>query len=626
METNPNPVKLHLGCGDKYMEGYVNVDYPQSEHSVMKVKADLYSDMMDLSYPDNSVDEIRSHHLFEHFNRAQALKLLLRWRRWLKPNGLLWIETPDFGACARAYVFALSQRRKFQLWRHILGSQEAKWANHYDYWDKSKGNLVLKKLGFKNIRCKTYHNRLAQHYPKIPFLNFIGRFVPDSFYRKYGGHRLPNLEMKARKDADQTVDERRAVCSLLSQYLVGKEEEDLLAVWMKDAGFGPKAKSLISRQLKILLTVEFYYPKIGGAEEVVRQLAERLADSGHKVTVATTKLVERERFNHNGVRLEEFNLAGNKVAGIRGSAREIERYQKLLEGDFDVILNYAAQSWPTDLALDRLDKIKARKILVPCGYSGLLKKCYQDYFRELPKYLRHYDALVYMSPNYQDKKFGDEHGLADKSVLIPNGVASEEFVSTDDYDIRKKMGIKTPFLAISVSNHYKAKGHDFVLKAFRRMQRDDVSLLMIGELRPPRSFKEWGHVFVDRLSCFWKSVWSKNIYLVDGRNRQAVLSAYKNADLFLFGSQVECSPLVMYESFAAGTPFLTRPVGNVLDHPGAVEIATTFDEMSASANRLLDNPSLRADLIRNGKEIWQGGHDWQTIVGQYEELFNKLLG
>ncbi len=76
-----NVLKLHLGCGEKYLEGYVNIDFPQSEHSVLTPKVDMYHDIRTLQYPDNSVDEIQSHHLFEHFSRTDALKLLFRWRR-----------------------------------------------------------------------------------------------------------------------------------------------------------------------------------------------------------------------------------------------------------------------------------------------------------------------------------------------------------------------------------------------------------------------------------------------------------------------------------------------------------------------------------------------------------------
>ena len=81
-------MKLHLGCGHYYLEGYTNVDYPPSEHSVQQsIKADLFCDLATLRYAAGSVDEIRLHHVFEHFPRPAALALLCRWRDWLVPGG-----------------------------------------------------------------------------------------------------------------------------------------------------------------------------------------------------------------------------------------------------------------------------------------------------------------------------------------------------------------------------------------------------------------------------------------------------------------------------------------------------------------------------------------------------------
>lgn len=88
--------KLHLGCGRRYLEGYINIDYPLGEQTVQTdLVADKYEDITRLSYPTDSIDEIRLHHVFEHFTRTDALALLCRWREWLKPGGLLRIETPD---------------------------------------------------------------------------------------------------------------------------------------------------------------------------------------------------------------------------------------------------------------------------------------------------------------------------------------------------------------------------------------------------------------------------------------------------------------------------------------------------------------------------------------------------
>ncbi len=225
-------MKVHLGCGNKYLEGYLNIDLPPSEHTVMDVKADMYADIRTLEFPENSVDEIRLHHLFEHFNRAESLKLLVRWRTWLKVGGILHIQTPDFYTCALLYIFA-SRHYKFQLGRHIFGSQEAAWANHLDFWDKKKYKFVLGNLGFDIVKIRKYWNSFHKHYSRIPFSSLIGALIPESVYKKYGGHKLPDLVVIARKN-EKDVDYNKAIENILMNYLVGNENKKLLEVWMKD--------------------------------------------------------------------------------------------------------------------------------------------------------------------------------------------------------------------------------------------------------------------------------------------------------------------------------------------------------------------------------------------------------
>jgi SAM-dependent methyltransferase len=225
-------MKLHLGSGEKYLEGYVNIDYPESEQTVMHTKADVRADIRTLSYPDGSIDEVRSHHLFEHFSRAHALALLARWRRWLKPGGTIVIETPDFLNCAAGYARAVTQKRRMELGRHMLGSQEAPWAIHYDFWDAPKFKYVLKQYGFEKINVVSYQNAVAQHFPTIPFLNLAGNLLPASFYKKRGGHKLPNVLAIARKN-DATINEEAVAHDILKMSLVGREDDRLLEVWMK---------------------------------------------------------------------------------------------------------------------------------------------------------------------------------------------------------------------------------------------------------------------------------------------------------------------------------------------------------------------------------------------------------
>ena len=147
-------MKLHLGCGKTYLDGYVNIDYPSTEHAVeADVHADLYADIRKLSYPPSSIEEIRLHHVFEHFTRPVALALLCRWRDFLQPGGLLRIETPDAEANFKAMLSPfLGFVRKQPILRHLYGSHEAHWAVHCDAWYKKKFLVTLTALGFHHLK------------------------------------------------------------------------------------------------------------------------------------------------------------------------------------------------------------------------------------------------------------------------------------------------------------------------------------------------------------------------------------------------------------------------------------------------------------------------------------------
>lgn len=139
--------KLHLGCGEKYLDSYLNIDYPLSKHSVQKKSvADKYINILKLKYSPKSIDEIRLHHLFEHFPRAVACALLVAWHTWLKDGGLLRIEVPDMEKMSKNYNH-LSER-------HIFGSQEAPWATHFAGYTSENLTNFLSKYGFKTIEIK----------------------------------------------------------------------------------------------------------------------------------------------------------------------------------------------------------------------------------------------------------------------------------------------------------------------------------------------------------------------------------------------------------------------------------------------------------------------------------------
>lgn len=93
------PVRLNLGCGDKILEGYVNVDVVESRAGR---RPDVLSDLRDLScFATGFADEVMAIHVVEHFWRWEIEAVLREWVRVLKPGGELVIECPNLeAACA----------------------------------------------------------------------------------------------------------------------------------------------------------------------------------------------------------------------------------------------------------------------------------------------------------------------------------------------------------------------------------------------------------------------------------------------------------------------------------------------------------------------------------------------
>ena len=90
--------KLNLGCGDKLINGYINVDLVTERAGV---PPDVNCDIRKLTVFDtNYADEILAVHVIEHFWRWEVEAILAEWVRVLKPNGKLILECPNLiSAC-----------------------------------------------------------------------------------------------------------------------------------------------------------------------------------------------------------------------------------------------------------------------------------------------------------------------------------------------------------------------------------------------------------------------------------------------------------------------------------------------------------------------------------------------
>ena len=398
----------------------------------------------------------------------------------------------------------------------------------------------------------------------------------------------------------------------------------------------------------------------------MRELAEQLTLRGHQVTVATSQLPDRDFQSLNGVAIEGFSVSGNGVSGMTG---EVLRYQQyVIDGGFDAVMVMAAQQWTFDALWPVLDRIEARKVFIPCGYSGFYEPSYARYFEQLPAILKQLDHLVFHSTDYRDINFARNCGLKNFSV-IPVGASRSAF-DIEPYDtFRSAHGIpQQSFVFFTVGTFTGLKGHLELARAFSLLKlkkNEHATLILNGNQVKAAThgvsgiYRKILHLIKVQglpylLKKAFRMVWPggkdllktverinrsqvQKVVLLTDFPRKELTQLFMTADLFVFASKIEYSPLVLFETAAAGTPFLSVDVGNAseiaqwtgagvmcpstVDGKGYTQVNET--DLAAAMAELMRAPERLETLGRAGRKNWSEKFNWEKIAGQYEQV---LLG
>ncbi len=146
--------KLHLGCGDKILKGFTNIDIRDVPGADI-IKCDISK--LD-SFEKDSVDLIYACHVLEHLPRPKTFKTLLEWNRVLKPGGVLRMAVPDWEGTVEVYKRSGDYEN---LLNWIYGGSETDTNIHYRQFAFSGLKTLLIEAGFK--RVVEYDWRKTEH-------------------------------------------------------------------------------------------------------------------------------------------------------------------------------------------------------------------------------------------------------------------------------------------------------------------------------------------------------------------------------------------------------------------------------------------------------------------------------
>ncbi len=186
-DSKLHALRLHVGCGTVYLEGYVNIDVWREGFSFLAserpdlvatrrttfdryykdevskdtilakredprvVVADSFQDITRLDYPPDSAEMIVCVQTLEHFTSDEVGRALRNWYNILRTGGVLHVDVPDFEETARLLLAQGSEEEKEWYYRLIYGSQKDNFSIHKDGYSKEKLSRILRGHGFRNV-------------------------------------------------------------------------------------------------------------------------------------------------------------------------------------------------------------------------------------------------------------------------------------------------------------------------------------------------------------------------------------------------------------------------------------------------------------------------------------------
>jgi predicted SAM-dependent methyltransferase len=213
MENKMEQVKLHIGCGNRKLQGFINIDIEKTEAT------DMTLDVREkLPFLKDSVDFVYSEHFLEHLSRGEAINFLKEIYRVLKPNGVLRISTPDLEALVNGYYK--------DNWDNL------DWIESFGYeWIPTRGmmlNIALRDWGHKyiyDLKDLEFTGKLAGFLFAIPQKFGLSQYVELQNLE----YRQNSLIMEFKKESHEDINNIPLVSICIPAYNYNYFEECLIS-------------------------------------------------------------------------------------------------------------------------------------------------------------------------------------------------------------------------------------------------------------------------------------------------------------------------------------------------------------------------------------------------------------
>lgn len=372
--------------------------------------------------------------------------------------------------------------------------------------------------------------------------------------------------------------------------------------------------------MRIALVSDWYYPKIGGVATHMHNLALRLRDRGHEVTIVTNSRGKLE--------LEEDGISMLRIPGVVSpildvnityslkSTRELNEFLR----DFDIIHSHHAF---TPLALKaakagrRLGKATVLTThSISFAHESKLWEALGLTFPLFSKYLRYPHRIIAVS---KAAKAFIEHFTDTPIEVIPNGVDDGAFRPVRNRErIKEEFGVEGR-VVLYVSRMSYRKGPHVLLNAFSRIE--DAVLIMVGsgEMLP----------FLRAQAKFLRI--EDRVRFLGYVESRMLPELFGMADVFVLPSvTAEAFGIVILEAMASGVPVVATDVGGIPEivresESGVLVPPGNELELRKAIQELLLDDELRKRLGANGRKAVEERYSWERVTERIEKTYEDVL-
>ncbi|HKV81095.1 MAG TPA: heparinase II/III family protein [Candidatus Sulfotelmatobacter sp.] len=359
---------------------------------------------------------------------------------------------------------------------------------------------------------------------------------------------------------------------------------------------------------------------VGGTEVQAVELAIRLNPERYNVTLGCLRARGSllERLQGSSVSVREFYPKGG-FDSLQGIYQMFRLAMFLRRSRFQIVHTH-------DLYANVLGIPAAAIARVPViissqrdlGHLDLYKSGRRVWLRRLQKL----STVVLTNANaVRQAVLAEDHFAPDKVRVIHNGVDLERFSQrSSDRAWLLPDADQEKWIVLVGNMHGDIKGHEVLIAAAETVVREfpDVRFLLAGDGQQRKEFEEQ----VARLGL------AKNFSFLGRRNDvPRILSC---SDIGVLPSQAEGLPNAVLEYLAAGLPTIASRVGGNVEiiHEGKTGLLVPADEPSALAAavlRLLHDPSLAAELGRNGRSFVSAEFSFKRMIEKTDQMYIELL-